>query len=98
MDVALVHNVGDAMARTDQFPVAIVDVHLPDGSGLDLFRRLHEQGRVKKSVFFTATESEDERLDAKACGTLVSKSEGVDRAVAEALELARSEQSGPELP
>ncbi len=90
LEVAVAHTVGDALKDSHRYPVAIVDVHLPDGNGIDLFRQLKAEGRILKSVFFTATENQSEREDAAASGTFVSKSEGVEKAVSVAVDLVRS--------
>lgn len=63
------------------YEVAIVDVNLPDGNGIDLYDELRAAHRVGSGIFFTATENEQDRARAAKFGTLISKSEGVQAAV-----------------
>lgn len=67
------------------YEVAIVDVNLPDGNGIDLYDELKAARRVARGVFFTATDNEQDRARAAKFGKLISKSEGVQAAVSVAL-------------
>jgi len=52
----------EALARDDDCPIIIADLHMPNESGLDLLRNLREQKAkheiVLMSSFFSATERE----------------------------------------
>lgn len=67
------------------YEIAIVDVNLPDGNGLDLYDELKAAHRVTRGIFFTATDNELDRARAAKFGALISKSEGVQAAVSIAL-------------
>lgn len=72
------------------FRIAIVDINLPDGNGLDLYEEMKAKDLVTQGVFFSATDSEQERLRAQSLGHFVSKTKGVVAAVDAALQLART--------
>jgi two-component system alkaline phosphatase synthesis response regulator PhoP len=73
------------------YRVAIVDVNLPDGNGIDLYVELVANSQVGSGVFFTATDDESDKARASQMGILVPKSQGVSAAVASALHvLART--------
>jgi two-component system KDP operon response regulator KdpE len=67
------------------YDIAIVDVNLPDGNGIDLYDELRAAHRVGSGIFFTATENELDKARAAQFGTLISKSEGVQAAVSVAV-------------
>ena len=68
-----------------RYSTAIVDVHLPDGNGLDLFISLKERGLLKCATFFSATTQPEEIARARSLGAYVAKADGVDLAVRTAL-------------
>ncbi len=70
--------------------LAIVDINLPDGNGLDLFEELNADGHVMSAVFFSATLNRDERKRAQRLGRFVPKSSGVHTVVATALQTFRT--------
>ncbi len=70
--------------------LAIVDINLPDGNGLDLFEELNADGHVMSAVFFSATQNLEECERAQRLGKFVPKSSGVHMAVATALQLLRT--------
>lgn len=72
------------------FHIAIVDINLPDGNGLDLFETLKARGLVTHGIFFSATDNEEERLRAKSLGLFIPKTEGVVAAVDAALRHSRT--------
>lgn len=67
------------------YEIAIVDVNLPDGNGIDLYDELKAAHRVSRGIFFTATDNEQDKARAAKFGKLISKSEGVQAAVSVAL-------------
>lgn len=66
---------------TRRFQLAIVDVNLPDGNGIDLYDELLSKNRVAAGVFFTATDDEQDKQRATLLGPVIPKSKGVDAAV-----------------
>lgn len=63
-DVAVAADVatGTALALAGAFELAIVDVTLPDGSGLDLCRTVRGQGRRLPILFLTARGEVEDRI------------------------------------
>ncbi len=63
-DVAVAADVasGTALALAGGFELAIVDVTLPDGSGLDLCRTVRAQGRRLPILFLTARGEVEDRI------------------------------------
>jgi DNA-binding response OmpR family regulator len=76
----------EVRASVGRFKVAIVDVNLPDGNGIDLYDELKTDARVGFGIFFTATEDEGDKARAEGLGTLIPKSAGVQVAVSRALQ------------
>jgi DNA-binding response OmpR family regulator len=58
--------------------LAILDLDLPDGSGIDLAEQLLELGRVRRIVFFSASHDPCAKLKALKLGPYIDKSETVD--------------------
>lgn len=54
------HNAKDArrMLEKDNFDLILLDINLPDGSGLDICRRLRKEGRNDPVIFLTALDTE----------------------------------------
>lgn len=69
----------------EKYKLAIVDVNLPDGNGIDLYDELRSGDRVGAGIFFTATADENDKERATRLGLVIPKSEGVDAAVSLAL-------------
>jgi len=76
--------------NSGRYDVAIVDINLPDGSGLDLFVDLQNAGRVERGIFFSATTQPEEILRARNLGRFVPKSDGAQAVVRLALALRRT--------
>jgi DNA-binding response OmpR family regulator len=68
--VRLAHTAAAALAFLDQGPpdAAILDVHLPDGSGLDVLERLRQMGMATPVVVITADDSQPVRQRAEQLG------------------------------
>ena len=66
-----------ASLQQRQPDVLIVDLELPDGSGLELAERLHDAGVVDALVFFTSSEEADVAVIAESLGEMVRKSRGL---------------------
>jgi two-component system catabolic regulation response regulator CreB len=76
--VELAITCGEARGATGPFDCAVLDIDLPDGSGLDLAREL--LGTVSPAVvFFSGSDDPQVRLDASDLGTFVPKSAGVEQ-------------------
>jgi DNA-binding NtrC family response regulator len=56
------------LARRHEFDVAIVDLRLPDISGLDLLARITENCPGVDGILMTAYESAEVRAEAATCG------------------------------
>ncbi|MDP1650760.1 MAG: response regulator, partial [Rubrivivax sp.] len=55
-------------AGRDGFKLVITDMHLPDGTGLDLLRRMEEAGRREKAIVITAYGSPENAVEALKAG------------------------------
>ena len=53
---------------TETYDAAILDVHLPDGSGLDVLERMRDEGAAIPVVVITADDSQPVRLRAERLG------------------------------
>ena len=54
--------------QRQRFAVVITDMRLPDGTGLDLLRRMDEQGRREKAIVITAYGSAENAVEALKAG------------------------------
>ena len=59
---------GVALADSQQFDLYLLDSWLPDGSGLDLCRRIREFDKVTPILFYSAAAYEIDREHALRCG------------------------------
>jgi DNA-binding response OmpR family regulator len=76
--VELATTCAEARGATGPFDCAVLDIDLPDGSGLALAREL--LGTVSPTVvFFSGSDDPQVRLDASDLGTFVPKSAGVEQ-------------------
>lgn len=82
----VVTSAAEAAAVAGRYSVAILDIHLPDGNGLDVFRGLLTDKVVSTGVFFSATTDEADKRRAAELGVFVAKSNGVAAAVSTALQ------------
>ncbi len=77
------------------FDVAIIDIHLPDGSGIEVGQELLAAGAMREAVVYSAELGADVE-DARTLGVFVHKTEGPQRlrsAVDSAMERARGSGS-----
>ncbi len=86
LDCDVKSSAAEVREATGRYHVAIVDVNLPDGNGIDLYDELQRKALVRSGIFFTATENEDDKARASLIGTLIPKSEGIQAAVSRAIE------------
>ena len=61
-----------------QFSAVITDLRLPDGTGLDLLRRLEAQGRPEKTIVITAFGSSENAVEALKAGAFDYLTKPVD--------------------
>jgi two-component system response regulator ArlR len=59
---------GVALASTEQFDLYLLDSWLPDGSGLELCRRIREFDKVTPIIFYSAAAYESDRSEAIKSG------------------------------
>ncbi len=59
---------GVALAGSQQFDLYLLDSWLPDGSGLDLCRRIREFDQATPILFYSAAAYEIDRAEAMNCG------------------------------
>ncbi len=99
-DIETAGSVEDAWAQLSDrtFSAVITDMRLPDGSGLDLLRRLEEAGRREKAIVITAYGSAESAVEALKAGAYDYLTKPVDlklfRSVV-ASALGRSASTGP---
>ena len=90
-----------AALQVQRFSLVITDMRLPDGTGLDLLRRLDEAGRAEKAVVITAYGSAENAVEALKAGAYDYLTKPVDlrqfRAVV-ASALGRSPGAEPQRP
>src|SRR3954466_12259138 len=80
-------SVGATEELTESFDCGILDIDLPDGSGVRLAESLLDGGQVGAVVFFSASTDNEVLAEARALGIFVSKTAGVrelERALADA--------------
>ena len=99
-DIETAGSVEDAWSQLSDrtFSAVITDMRLPDGSGLDLLRRLEEAGRREKAIVITAYGSAESAVEALQAGAYDYLTKPVDlklfRSVV-ASALGRSASTGP---
>jgi two-component system, NtrC family, response regulator PilR len=99
-DIEIAGSVEEAWLQLEDrtFSAVITDMRLPDGSGLDLLRRLEEAGRREKTIVITAYGSAESAVEALKAGAYDYLTKPVDlklfRSVV-ASALGRSASSGP---
>ena len=79
------------------FDCGILDIDLPDGSGVALATRMLDAGQVGAVVFYSASTDLDVLAEARELGPFVAKSEGtraLERALAEAVSCAARQVAG----
>jgi CheY-like chemotaxis protein len=71
-----------ARAAGADFHLALLDLDLPDGSGVDLADELLRQGATRQVVFYTGSLDREQRERARAFGALIDKSQSVEEVIA----------------
>ena len=79
-DVDSAGTVEEAWARLSEssYNAVISDMRLPDGTGLDLLRRLEAAGRAEKTIVITAYGSAENAVEALKCGAFDYLTKPVD--------------------
>jgi two-component system response regulator PilR (NtrC family) len=69
-DIDTAGGVEDALAHLEErsYSLLITDMRLPDGTGLDLLRRLEESGRRERAIVITAYGSAENAVEALKAG------------------------------
>ena len=69
-DIDTAGSVEEALARLDarHYNLVISDMRLPDGTGLDVLRRLEETARGEKAIVITAYGSAENAVEALKAG------------------------------
>ena len=94
---ALAPNVAAAERLGQSFDCGILDIDLPDGSGVALATRMLDAGQVGAVVFYSASTDPDVIAEARELGPFVPKSAGtreLERALAEAVSCAARQVAG----
>jgi DNA-binding response OmpR family regulator len=90
-------SVAAAGALKDSFDCGILDIDLPDGSGVVLARRMLDAGQLGAVVFFSASTDPDVIAEAGELGPFVAKAagtRGLERALADAVSWAARQVAG----
>lgn len=94
-----VGSVAAAEALSGSFDCGILDIDLPDGSGVRLAERLLDRGQLGAVVFYSASSDADVIAEACEIGPFVAKAAGtreLERALAEAVSCAARQVAGSE--
>lgn len=78
-----------------EFEAGVFDIELDDGDGVALARRLRDEGRVRRVVFFTGCVDPERLREARSVGEVVVKGSS-SRILVEALVRAERRPQGPE--
>lgn len=93
-------SMASAHALPHTFQVAVIDLHLPDGSGLDLQAQLNELARIGPTVFFSATDDLNEIHRAREAGLFIAKHAGAQHVIEQVIllldELDGAQEEPPE--
>jgi DNA-binding response OmpR family regulator len=94
-------SVAAAQALQGTFDCGILDIDLPDGSGVDVARRMLDGGQVGAVVFYSASTDPDVLEQARELGPFVTKADGtreLERALAETVSCAARQVAGSDTP
>ncbi len=89
--VAECHSVTAAGSlKAERFAAAVIDLHLPDGDGLDLAAELLEDGRVASVVYYSGSTDRAEIAAAGRSGRFVSKTRGTSAVLSALSDIVRA--------
>jgi DNA-binding response OmpR family regulator len=77
-------SLSEAQSIVDKLTLAIVDIDLPDGSGLVWAELSREENPTTRRIFFSATEDAEVIRKASALGDFIPKADGVGAVLARA--------------
>ena len=99
-DIDTAGTVDDALARLENrnYSLLITDMRLPDGTGLDLLRRLEEAGRSEKAIVITAYGSAENAVEALKAGAYDYLTKPVDLKQFRAVVASALGRSSPTVP
>ena len=80
--VSIVGSCKSALALTQSFDVAILDLDLPDGNGVDLARQLLSSGTTPSVVFYTGSIHRALLTRARRVGPVLMKADGLAPVIA----------------
>lgn len=72
-DVKATMRAAEALSQPGPYDVAILDLNIPDGSGIDVARQLLFEKRARRVIFYTGQTDPAELRDAEAVSTVVGK-------------------------
>lgn len=72
--IVLAASCSDALAAVGSFEIAILDIELGDGDGIELGARLLCERRVRQVIFHSAIDEPARRARAEQLGAIVPKS------------------------
>ena len=87
-------SVASALALTDSFDHAVLDVDLPDGTGVQLAQELLAERRAQRVIFFTASRDVGLLARAASMGLVVDKTAGYDGLIAAVRRIVELGQAG----
>ena len=94
---SIASSVAAAEALSGSFDCGILDIDLPDGSGVQLAARMLDAGQVGAVVFYSASSDPDVIAEACELGPFVAKAAGtreLERALADAVSCAARQVAG----
>ncbi len=99
-DIETAATVEDALLHLKDrtYSAVITDMRLPDGTGLDLLRRLEEQGRREKAIVITAYGSAENAVEALKAGAYDYLTKPVDLKQFRAVVASALGRGGPSVP
>ena len=97
-DVATSAADGLARARRGPYALVVLDYLLPDGTGLELLRRLEEAGRREKTIVITAYGSAENAVEALKAGAYDYLTKPVDLKQFRAVVASALGRGGPAVP
>jgi two-component system response regulator PilR (NtrC family) len=99
-DIETASTVEEALAHLDArtYSAVITDMRLPDGTGLDVLRRLEETGRREKTIVITAYGSAENAVEALKAGAYDYLTKPVDLKQFRAVVASALGRGGPAMP